>query len=208
MRIIVSTLQFGDLPYFRYSESLNRKYCDRHGYDFEIIRAPRQVERCPIWFKVKGVADLLDRGDLVLFIDADAYFIDHTKPLEALAAAHMGGASLLIGTNRLSKEVTFSDTEANSGVFLVRRCAAARQLLEDWWNAPMHVNKRWLWQWPPEQAAFNEFIRVRWAHEIRIIPYVYMNGSDGIFIRHLMGFGFSNVERFRIFREENRRYVG
>src|SRR5689334_9139046 len=94
MRIAVATLTFGDLPYFRYSEFINRYYCSLHGYHFEVIRPPRQIERSPIWFKVRGVADLLPKYDFVLFLDADAYFFDLSRRIEALAEEHLLDAAM------------------------------------------------------------------------------------------------------------------
>jgi len=179
-------------------------YCNRYGYQFTVIRAPRQIQRSPIWFKVKGVADLLVTSEFVLFLDADAYFINQSRMVEQLIDEQMQGASFLIGTDRLNKHFAFSDENANCGVFLVRRTEHATHILQDWWNVPTSADKRWLWQWPPEQAAFNLVVRPRWGNEaIRVIPYFYMNGSDGTYIRHLMGF--SNLERLHILRNEARR---
>jgi hypothetical protein len=204
MKITVCTLVFGEVPFLRYSEAINRTYCTRHGYQFAVIRPPRQIERSPIWFKVKGVADLLVTSDFVLFLDADAYFIDQSRAVDRLIDEQMQDASFLIGTDRLNKHFAFSDENANCGAFLVRRTENAATILRDWWNVPLFVDKRWLWQWPPEQAAFNRVVRPRWGdEEIRVIPYFHLNGSDGTYIRHLMGF--SNLDRLHILRNEARR---
>jgi hypothetical protein len=205
MTITVATLGFGELPHLSYSEAINREYCRRYGYSFEVLRAPRQVERCPIWFKVRGVAELLQSSDFVLFLDADAYFIDHSQSIEVLIGEHMGDASMLIGTDRLNKDFAFSDSNANCGVFLVRHNQTGFGILDDWWRAPSQ-DKAWLWRWPPEQGAFNYVVRPRWnAGQIKVIPYIHLNGSDGVFIRHLMGF--SNLDRLRLLRDEAKRIV-
>jgi hypothetical protein len=206
MKITVATLHFGEVPYFKYSEAINREYCRRHLYQFEIIGAPRQIERAPMWFKVKGVSELLRNCDYVLFTDADAYFIDLSKSIESLIAEHMGDAPMLIGTDRFNKAFAFSDSDANCGVFLVQRSEIAFSILDEWWNVPIHHDKTWLWRWPPEQGAFNYVVRPRWsAGQIRMIPYSHMNGSDGVYIRHLMGF--SNYDRLKLLRDEANRML-
>jgi hypothetical protein len=203
MAIIVATLRFGDLPYAHHSAEINRRYCDRHGYGFRIIHPSRQAERHPIWFKVQGVRDLLSEAEFVLFLDADAYFVDHAKTIQSLINTHMGNADLLLGTNRRDASFTYSDEEANSGVFLVRNSDAAIGILDDWWNAPLQHCTKSLWRWPVEQDAFNAYVRTgRHANKIRVIHYAHMNGRDGRYIRHLMGL--SEEERLGTLREDAR----
>ncbi len=118
----------------------------------------------------------------------------------------MGSASVLLGTDRVNKDFAFSDANANVGVFAVRHSKAAFDILEQWWNVPADYDKTWLWRWPPEQGAFHYCVRPKWSNQhIRVIPYFYMNGSDGVFIRHLMGV--SNYNRLKILRAEAKRLI-
>lgn len=203
MRITVATLSFAEVSYLRYTEAINRAYCARHGYRFEIIRPTQQLVRSPIWYKVEGVRALLAESDYVLFLDADAFFIDMSRSVEALIAEHMGDAAILLGTDRRDKNFAWSDTNANCGVFLVRNCAQGFDILSEWWDSPLRDDRRWLWAWPPEQGAFNAHIRsgpnARW---IRTINYIHMNGADGTFIRHLIGF--SEEQRLALLRRQVR----
>jgi hypothetical protein len=202
MKITVATFVFGDVPYFGYTEAINRSYCDRHGHGFHILRPPEKIRRCPVWYKVSGVKNLLAGSDFVLFIDADAFFLDCTKSLQSLIDEHMRGAALLFGTDRQDKNFAWSDSDANTGVFLVRNCQHAVEVLEEWWNVPAVYDDRWLWTWPPEQGAFNAHVRLgRYADQIKVINYKYMNGNDGSFIRHLSGF--SDEERLVLLRAES-----
>jgi hypothetical protein len=204
--LIVATLLFGELPYFRYTQAINRLYCRRHGYSYKIIRPPRQVQRCPIWFKVSGVAALLPSANFVLFMDADAYFVDHAKSLESLIHEQMEGATLLIGTDRRDETFAWSDSDANTGVFLIRRAEEAFGILADWWDAPLKYDKKWLWAWPPEQAAFNRYVRTgRYADRIKVVRYSYMNGADGPFIRHLVAV--SDHKRLALLRDAARCFL-
>lgn len=187
-RICVATLVFGELPYLRYTESINRAYCERHGYQFEIIRPEQSVERSPIWGKVSGVRRLLERFEYVLFLDADAFFVDFAYSLEQLITAHMGEAAFLLGTDRRDKSFAWSDTNANCGVFLARRTDWAFAILDEWWQSAYRDEGKWLWAWPPEQGSFNSYIRLGpHAQWIKTIYYAHMNGADGTFIRHLIG---------------------
>ncbi|HKO17639.1 MAG TPA: hypothetical protein VJU82_02015 [Acidobacteriaceae bacterium] len=207
MQIIVATLAFGEIPYLRYTEAINRRYCARHGLCFHVLRPEAQVLRSPIWFKVSGVRELLSSADYVLFVDADAYFVDHSRTIEALIAAEMGTAVLLFGADRRDRNFAWSDTNANAGVFLVRNCPQAFEILNAWWESPLQYDRRWLWTWPPEQGSMNAHIRAGpFASSIKVIHYAHMNGADGTFIRHLIGF--SEEQRLAILREDARRLLG
>lgn len=203
MKITVATLVFGELPYFRYTEAINRRYCEHRGYRFEVMRPERQVLRSPIWYKVQGAKELLAESDYVLFVDADAFFVSEAQGIERLIEEHMGDAAILFGTDRRDKNFAWSDTNANCGVFLVRNCPKGFEILEEWWNSPLQGDRKWLWAWPPEQGAFNAYVRggpnARW---IKVIYYAHMNGADGLFIRHLIGA--SDEQRLAFLRYEAR----
>jgi len=187
MQITVTTLRFGEVPYFDYSAKINRQYCERHGYRLHTIEVPAQIERHPIWFKVKGVWDLLRSADFVLFLDADAYFIDHEKTIESLIQEHMGDAAFLAGNDRRDKEFVYSDEDANVGVYIIRNSPEGFGLLNDWWDSPLQYDTESFWRWPLEQLAFNMYIRRgRYSDRIKVIHYAHLNGRDGTFIRHLM----------------------
>src|SRR6266436_8802890 len=205
MKIIVTTLAFGDVPYFSFSERINRKYCDIHGYEFKVIAPSEEIGRSPIWRKVSGVATLLPDADFVLFLDADAYFRDFSVPLMPLIQ-HMSDAALLLGSDRRDRTFAWSDRNANTGVFVVRNSKQGFRVFEEWWNAPIRYDSRWLWMWPPEQAALNYVVRPLFPEcVIKVIPYFYMNGSDGTFIRHLMGM--PNDQRVQVLKSELERLV-
>ena len=201
MRILVATLAFGDPAYFPYALAINQHYCSMHGYDLRIVDACADRSRLPVWGKVSGVRSLLSLADYVLFLDADAYFVDHQLSIESLIRGHLQTACVLMGTDRRDKNYAWSDVNGNTGVFLVRNCELAQEILGTWWRAPTHYDRRWLRKWPPDQAAFNYVVRPLFREDaIRVIPYQYMNGRDGGYIRHLIGM--STDERVRILRHE------
>jgi Nucleotide-diphospho-sugar transferase len=202
MKIIVATLAFGDLPYFMFSERINRKYCNLYGYDFRVLtQTEEKMNRSPCWLKVNGVRALLQHADFVLFLDADAYFIDHQKTIESLISEHMDDAAVLVGTDRRDREFAWSDRNANTGVFVVRNCAEGFAVLREWWDAPIQYDARWLWRWPPEQGAFNYIVIPLFPSSIiKIIRYDFINGWDGQFVRHLIGV--PNNQRLHILENE------
>lgn len=199
MDVVVTTLLFEHVPYFRYTEAVNRRYCASRGYRFVVSRPDWEVARSPIWQKVRSVRKLLTEADYVMFLDADAYVHNETLAVETIIRQHMRDGALLFGSDRRDRNFGWSNTNANCGVFLVRNCPEAFAILDEWWNIPVDRDRRWLWGFPPEQSAFNLYLRTgRWAPWIRIIHYAYINGLDGSFIRHIFGIG--EEERLSLLR--------
>lgn len=187
MQITIATLVYEQPPpYFSYSERLTRKYCETHGYRYEICRPRPQLERSPLWFTIACIRDTLPHADVVLYLDADAYMWNPQKTIESLVYEHMGGAVILAGNDQRNQREVWSAANANLGVFAVRRSREALAILDLWWDAPRRYDRRWLWRWPLHQGAFNFIVRPLTAPGlIKVIPYYHMNGTDGTFIRHL-----------------------
>ncbi|CAK0849564.1 unnamed protein product, partial [Prorocentrum cordatum] len=131
--------------------TVNEAYCQKHGYEFRrVLPAPEDMAalaggRHSAWAKVALMLHLLG-GDVpegarriagpaaaegveyVVWVDADAMFLDHDRRLEHYVdAAH--GADFVIGED-------MADTDLlNTGLFLCRAgCAWARELLARWWR--------------------------------------------------------------------------
>jgi hypothetical protein len=192
MRLAIVTLRFGDLPYFQYSSAINKAYCQRHAYEFLVFTPHLAPEDRSIhWMKIKAVLEALPHYDLVLWMDADAWVHDHARRLEDqlnLVRHAQNGTEIVIGTDRLNQEIGWSDGRANTGVFLVRNTALARQILEEWWDVPSY-DPETARTWPVDQAAFNRHILPKWSSTGRVVlvDYRHLNGMDGEFIRHPMG---------------------
>jgi hypothetical protein len=196
LKIMVATLVFGDVPYWRFSREINADYCSVHGYEFRVIPDGEIRDRSRVWLKVSGVRALLNEADVLLFMDADAYFVERTQPIETLLEL-MGSATVMLGTDRRDKSFAWSDRNANTGVFVIRRSELGFRILDEWWAAPKLYDSQWLWRQPPEQGAFNYLVRPLFPDSaIKVIPYHHLNGVDGEFIRHLIGMG--DDERVRI----------
>ncbi len=190
-RIAIVSLCYGELRYATFSQMINRAYCERHGYNFIVFGQLTDSSRHANWSKVRAVGDVLNRleHDYVAFLDADAWYYDHERTMEALIAEHMESNTLMLfGTDRRDKEVTWCDSNANAGVFVVKNTPLSRHIMEEWWHVAVY-DRHTRFEWPVEQRAFNNYIRQRWDGEarIKVIPYHFLNGRDGYFIRHAVG---------------------
>jgi hypothetical protein len=199
--ITVVTLEYSSQPSYCFAQAINRAYCKRHGYDF-IVQRPNSVpaDRHGNWLKIDAVLSQLDSSDFVLYMDGDAYFYNHDRRIEHLIEELMpAGCTLLAGTNSKNREVAWGDCVANTGVFLIRNSPSALELLMAWRDLPKKGSP-WAHRWPVEQGAFSEVIFPKYSDRISIVDYYHLNGTDGYFIRHLMGE--DEQTRTHVFQEE------
>jgi galactosyl transferase GMA12/MNN10 family len=113
-----------------------RAYAERHGYDLRLSTRSFAPERAPSWSKVIWVRELLDEYDQVLWIDADAIFVDISQDI---------GDFVKPEKDLYLVEHTWEDgrRSANMGVFLIRSSDWSRRLLHDIWSAEQYINHRW-----------------------------------------------------------------
>ncbi len=172
MTVSVVTLHFGELPYFTDSSAVNAEYCALHGYSWSEAGAVENAGRHPVWSKVYLLASKLALFDAVLYIDADAVFVDHATGLEPLLEK-LGRKALLFGTDRSG--------QANTGFILARQCDAAFRILGDWWNVP-NFDPKHAHRWPLEQGALNRHVVGKHRHDIELVEPAAL-----FFARHYAG---------------------
>ena len=66
------------------TEQINRKYCEKHGYDFKVLHNihPNTRDLHPAWSKLPHMCDILSDYDYVVWIDGDAFFCNHDQKIE------------------------------------------------------------------------------------------------------------------------------
>lgn len=114
-----------------------RRYADRHGYDVSIHDRADASGRPPAWAKVVLVRELLDRYDVVLWIDADAAVTDASADIAEL----LGPRDLMALVAHTTPEG--DDPIPNCGVWLLRSHRATRRFLDRVWASTAYVEHRW-----------------------------------------------------------------
>ena len=117
--------------YATLSEQINRRYANKHGYDFEMFDVT-PTGRAPQWCKIQVVNDLLsrDKYDYIFWIDADAYFNKQDIPLDDIISQHPDKDVILCEDNINSGK---SNT-VNSGTFFVKCSPWSKAFFEHVWN--------------------------------------------------------------------------
>ncbi|MEO5679856.1 MAG: hypothetical protein ABIS47_09310 [Acidimicrobiales bacterium] len=117
------------------------EFAERHRYDLVTCRTDEHAEgRPPSWGKVRLIRGLLDRYDVVLWLDADAIILDSSlDPADLLGP---GDYQALVCLHQLGQEFP------TCGVWLLRSTAKAKAFLDAIWTKEEFTLDRY---W--EQAA-------------------------------------------------------
>jgi hypothetical protein len=177
----------------------HQAYCLRHNYDYLFDATPYPLSS-PYDQKLQSIIHNLHKADWVMWLDHDAYFMNHQVKLESF----LDSESDFIFCN---SPVTPSGdwTVLNSGVFFVRNTPFSRSLLIEALNTNIQTVREW-WQ-KEKQGLFTNSEQDRLVYQfttkdllgtkVRIVEYTLFNARtsdfhqrpDEKFIVHFCGFG-------------------
>jgi hypothetical protein len=149
-------------------------YAELHGYDLRLANELVAPERPPAWSKIALVRELLERYDEVLWVDADAIFLDISKDIADLVRR---GKDLYLVEHVYDQDESWRS--ANTGVFLVRSTRWARKFLDRVWAAEQYVDHPWWenaavldllgYELPPDLTPPRKVRRTRFDARVELI---------------------------------------
>ena len=176
------------MEYAGLAEKINRAYCDRHGYAFKhVIGDQGDTSMRPVWKKAFLVRDEIRNFDAVFWIDSDAFFNDHSKPLP------LGGDEDFL----VSSDFPNGPSLVNTGAFLAKSTAFGRDFMDRWTRMMTKPGSPYNNKFPFEQQGCSDLIRSLGedSSKVRVAPAEEINSIfgnivrgkfDGLFIVHLM----------------------
>jgi len=201
LKIVVAQFYTSNVVYGKYSEEINRKYCEEQGYIYHIEKDDNKINtalegRSPTWYKPKFIKEVFDlyEPNYVLFLDADAIVSDPSRRVEDFIEE---------GFNVVCTE-DYGPSIMNAGVFLFKNSEWSKMILNKWWdvceylpggpNSEPGFFKQGLWH---DQTCFGYLIQSRLdsKNNIKIITNKVLNGRiykhsvDNNFIFHAFSFG-------------------
>jgi hypothetical protein len=130
------------------------RYADVHGYDLHVVEHRMAPQRPGSWGKVPLLHRLVQHYDVVLWVDADAIFVDSSCDV---VRAMRPGRFMHLVAHRFDHEHVF-----NCGVIAMRGGAVSRRFLERVWNQIDLVHHEW---W--ENAAVLRLLGYRLERPVR-----------------------------------------
>ena len=197
-RIKILQYMHGDFTYFFWSEKINQAYCERHGYEYVIRRAPTRTDRHVNWQKIPDMIAELHGCDFLLALDADAFFYGQELTVEEELIPLLGEKLVLMSQDIGSESERWNPGLPCVGAILMRNNDLVRRLLRDW-DDSSSLEERFRWQWPLEQTAFWQIVLPRYEDHVKVeADYYRIHARYGQYIRHCMGQG--DTERSEIMK--------
>jgi hypothetical protein len=122
-----------------------RPYADRHGYDLHLHTRSAEPSRSPHWSKIRILRELIERYDLVVWLDADVVITDNRKDI----ARELEPEQFFY----LVEHVYNDERVPNAGVMMLRSGETAARFLDEIWALDKYINHEW-----PEQAAIMDLL--------------------------------------------------
>ena len=184
VKIKVLQYMYGNFEYFPYSEWINRRYCERHGYQYVLRRDMPRTDRHLCWHKIPVILDELKNCDYLLFLDADAVFYSHELTVENELLPEMQGKSLLMAQDCGDESYRWHPGYPNSGVILMKNDEKSYNFTAEW-NAASEIDEETRWKWPPDQLALWRIVLPKYKNYLTVHPEYYLiQGRLGQYIRH------------------------
>ena len=183
-KIKIVQYAYGSFEYFPWGEWINRRYCERHGYDYVLRREKPRMDRSVCWHKVPVILDELRDCDYLLFLDADAVFYSQELTIENELLPELQAKSILMAADCAGEHHRWNPQQPNSGVILAKNDERSREFLLEW-NSVSETDKETRWSWPPEQLALWRHVCPKFKDTLHVVlDYYIMQGHFGQFIRH------------------------
>jgi hypothetical protein len=114
----------------RHSLYLNKKYAEKHGYEFILVSEPYDGSVTHAWQKIPAMIKALDDGHkFVMYIDTDAVYNKHDITIESIIEKYPG--DILICSDESNSGGLY---KTNGGAVIAKNTQNARDLLNSWWS--------------------------------------------------------------------------
>ena len=183
-KIKIIQYMYGTHEYFPWSEWINRRYCEKHGYGYVVRHDEPRPDRHVVWHKIPVILDELRECDYLLFLDADAVFYSQELTVENELFPELHGKPILMAQDCGNESTRWRPGQPNSGVLLVKNDERAKGILSEW-NGVTEKDEEARWTWPPTQRALWKHVLPKYKDDLRVVPdYYIVQGRFGQFIRH------------------------
>jgi hypothetical protein len=183
-KIKVFQYMYGDHKYFSWSERINRRYCERHGYDYVICRDKPRKDRHICWHKIPAMLAELHDCDYLLCIDADAVFYSHELTIDNELIPELRDHLILMPADCGCEANRWHSDLSCDGVMFMKNDVRVREFVTEW-DRVSDYDKKTCWTWPPTQIALWRHVLPKFKGVVRIVTdYYLVHGRLGQFIRH------------------------
>lgn len=154
----------------KYSIEINKKYADKHGYDFVLLTKPYDKNVTHAWQKIPAMLELLNRYDFVMYIDTDAIFYKQDKKIEGLFKKYHG--DILVCSDEKNSNSKYL---VNGGVIIAKNSKKAKDILNFLWSLRYKYKEFAFEQWALSDIVKKEYDQYIDSSVISVAPETEFN---------------------------------
>lgn len=132
MKIVVAQFYSTNVKYGKYTEKINRKYCEENGYEYFVETNTQKIidkldKRSWTWYKphlINEVFSIHQNADYIMFLDIDALFINNNRKIEEF----IDESKSIIMTSDYGPSIV------NAGVILLKNDKYSKDFIDKWWK--------------------------------------------------------------------------
>jgi hypothetical protein len=144
---------YGKCDYGDFASLNHHEYSNKHGYSYikEIVKNNDYSDWHPTWIKIEVLKKYLPLYDYVVWIDADAVFVNQDITIENLIA---GNVDLVIPKLELDRVSGNMWTHTTTGFMIWKNCEWSNNVLNLLWDEP----KQFRFEFFHEQSRLDEIL--------------------------------------------------
>ena len=170
-----------------FSRNISSTSAKYHGYDYLRVTSPPIPSHYGTWTKVVQLYDVVQKYDIVVLIDADAYFTNQNISIEFLMERYnfTDNTSLLMAEdpNGLINKDSKGRATLNTGFIIAQNNNITTYILKKLALCTRTIPgcDQWREKWSFEQRAFSDYIRdeLKVGSELIVAPCTEVNGFAG-----------------------------
>ena len=139
--------------YSKYSHFINKKYAEKHGYDF-VKFDYEMTDRAQQWCKVKAINQLLNESEkdykYIFWIDSDAFFNNFNITLESIIDKYADKDIIICDDLPNSGKIN----TINTGTMFIKCTTWSKQFCNEWYN----YSGEFLYSLLHEQRVLDDYI--------------------------------------------------
>ena len=164
----------------RYSIGINKKYAEKHGYDFVLVNKPYDKNVTHAWQKIPAMLELLKKYEFVMYIDTDAIFYKHDIKIEKLLKKYSG--DILVCSDEKNSDGKYL---VNGGVVIAKSSKKTLDILNFWWGLRYKYKEFAFEQWALSDIVKKEYDQYIDSSVISVAPETEFNSIYSELMDHI-----------------------
>lgn len=148
---------YGKCDYGDFASINHHEYANKHGYSYikEIVKNEDYLDWHPTWIKIDMLRRHIDNYDYLVWIDADAVFVNKEVTIESFIRDNV---DLILPKLEVDKQSGNMWTHTTTGFMILKNSVWTKELLNELWEKP----NLYKFQFFHEQSRLDELLHANY----------------------------------------------